>query len=178
MFGFSSASVFAINNFARRAIAVGSVASGIGLAIDAWFLLAYCNVTSTKFQVSVLFASVIRVESNGLTSSRQKMALDVYGKYLFFCISARIPALCMFTSALALMIFLLSVAWTAWPTAVLVMSFITGLLVSLQFIVYSVHCVVVFVAEGARTIRRGGLRCLTWLRPPPSEVREKHTLDR
>ena len=52
MFGFSSASAFTINTFAQRAIAVGSVASGIGLTIDAWFLLAYCNATPAKFQVS------------------------------------------------------------------------------------------------------------------------------
>ncbi|KAH0828139.1 hypothetical protein J3R83DRAFT_3827 [Lanmaoa asiatica] len=134
VFGFSSASFFTINTFARRAIAVGSVASGIGLTIDAWFLLVYCNATPAKFK---------------------KMALDVYGKYLFFCISARIPALCMFTSAFALMTFLLSVAWAAWPTAVLVMSFMAGLLVSLQFIVYGIHCAAVFIAEVTRSIRRG-----------------------
>jgi hypothetical protein len=158
VFGFSSGSAFTISNFARKAIALGSVASGIGLTIDAWFLLAYCNATPVKFQ---------------------RLATDVYGKYLFFCISARIPALCMFTSAFALMIFLLSVAWTAWPTAVLVMSFVAGVLFSLQFIVYGVHCVVVLIAEVTRSIRRGILRCLTWIRPPPPDVREnlKHALE-
>jgi len=156
VFGFSSGSTFTISNFARGTIAIGSVASGIGLTIDAWFLLAYCNTTPAKFQ---------------------KMAVDLYGKYLFFCISARIPALCMFTSAFALMIFLLSVAWTAWPTAVLVMSFVVGVLISLQFIVYGVHCVVVLVAQVTRSVRRGILRCLTWIRPPPPDVREKNTPD-
>lgn len=106
------------------------------------------------------------------------MALDVYGKYLFFCISARIPALCMFTSAFALMTFLLSVVWTAWPTAVLVVSFMAGVLVSLQFIVYGVHCAVVFVAQVARTVGRGILRCLAWIRPPPPVEREKDTTDK
>ncbi|KAG9309315.1 hypothetical protein JVU11DRAFT_10803 [Chiua virens] len=155
VFGFSSASAFMISKFATRAIAVASVASGIGLTIDAWFLLAYCNITSTKFQ---------------------KMAMDVYGTYLFFCISARIPALCMFTSACALMIFMLSVAWSAWPTAVLVMSFMAGVLVSLQFIVYGIHCAVVFTADVIRHIRKGLLRCLAWTRPLPPDVREKPTL--
>ena len=176
MFGFSSGSAFAITNFARRAIAVGSVASGIGLAIDAWFLLAYCNTTPAKFQVSPLLST----QPYGTTWPYilcQRLALDVYGKYLFFCISARIPALCMFTSAFALMTFLLSVAWTAWPTAVLVMSFMAGVLFSLQFIVYGVHCLVVLITEVTRSIRRGILRCLTWIRPPPPDVREKHTLE-
>ncbi|KAF8554755.1 hypothetical protein OG21DRAFT_1508501 [Imleria badia] len=157
VFGFSSAATFTVTNFARKAIAVGSVASGIGLSIDAWFLLVYCNAPPAKFQ---------------------KLATDVYGKYLFFCISARIPALCLFTSAFALMTFLLSVAWTAWPTAVLVMSFMAGVLVSLQFIVYGMHCVVVFIAEVIRSIRRGIWRFVAWIRPPPPDVQEKHTLER
>ncbi|KAF8444996.1 hypothetical protein L210DRAFT_3531682 [Boletus edulis BED1] len=157
VFGFSSAAPFQITNLAKRAIAVGSIASGIGLAIDAWFLLVYCNATPAKFQ---------------------KMALDVYGKYLFFCVSARIPALCMFTSACALMTFMLSVAWTAWPSAVLFMSFIAGVLISLQFIVYGLHCIVVFIAEVARSIRRGIFRCLAWIRPPPPENQEKHALEK
>ena len=64
MFGFSSASTFVITDFARRAIAVGSVASGIGLSIDAWFLLVYCNAPSAKFQVSPPFS----MQLCGLTS--------------------------------------------------------------------------------------------------------------
>lgn len=80
----------------------------------------------------------------------------------------------MLTSAFALMTFLLSVAWSAWPTAVLVMSFMAGVLVSLQFIVYGMHCAVVLIAEVARSIRRGILRCIARIRPPPPDVREKH----
>lgn len=174
MFGFSSASAFLITHFARRAIAVGSVASGLGLTITAWFLLLYSNATSPKFQVGVLlFCSAHRTTQADVLF--QRMAMDVYGTYMFFCISARIPALCMFTSAFALMTFLLSVAWTAWPTAVLVMSFMAGVLISLQFIVYGVHCVVVLIAEITRNIRRGVLRFLACIRPPPPDVREKPT---
>ena len=84
----------------------------------------------------------------------------------------------MFTSALALMIFLLSVAWSAWPTAVPVMSFLAGTLVSLQFIVYGMHCVVVFIIDVIRIVRRRILRCLAWIRPPPPDKREKDTVER
>ena len=63
MFGFSSSTTFTVTNFARGAIAVGSVASGIGLTIDAWFLLAYCNTTPAKFQVSPLFSS-LKIRNN------------------------------------------------------------------------------------------------------------------
>jgi hypothetical protein len=62
----------------------------------------------------------------------QKLARDFYGKYRFFCISA----VCTFASACVSMAFLLSVAWSAWPTAALVMCFIVGFLISLQFILY------------------------------------------
>ncbi|KAF8838514.1 hypothetical protein BDN67DRAFT_933660 [Paxillus ammoniavirescens] len=153
VFGFSSGSLFTVDSVAKRAIAMGSIASGIGLSIDAWFLLAYSGADSAKFQ---------------------KLALDIYGKYLFFCISARLPALCMFASAFALMTFLLAVAWSAWPNAVLVMSFVAGMLISLQFIVYGLHCVVVFIVEVVKGIRRGLLRCYEWMRPPPPAVVEKH----
>ncbi|KIJ04572.1 hypothetical protein PAXINDRAFT_141860 [Paxillus involutus ATCC 200175] len=153
VFGFSSGSLFTVDSVAKRAIAMASIASGIGLSIDAWFLLVYSGADSTRFQ---------------------KMALDVYGKYLFFCISARLPALCMFASAFALMTFLLAVAWSAWPNAVLVMSFVAGMLISLQFIVYGLHCVVVFIVEVVKGIRRGFFRCHEWMRPPPPVVVEKH----
>ena len=75
------------------------------------------------------------------------------------------------------MTFLLSVAWTAWPTAVLVMSFMAGVLVSLQFIVYGMHCIVVFIAEVTRSVRRGFLRFVAWIRPPSPDVSGKHTLE-
>ncbi|KIK41245.1 hypothetical protein CY34DRAFT_68801, partial [Suillus luteus UH-Slu-Lm8-n1] len=126
VFGFSSSSLFSVNTFAQSAIALGSVASGIGLAIDGWFLLVYSGANAKKFQ---------------------KLARDLYGKYLFFCISSRLPAVCMFVSACALMAFLLSVAWSAWPTAVLVMCFIAGFLISLQFIIYGLHCAVICMVE-------------------------------
>ncbi|KIK37333.1 hypothetical protein CY34DRAFT_92923, partial [Suillus luteus UH-Slu-Lm8-n1] len=77
MFGFSSSSLFSVNAFAQSAIALGSVASGIGFAIDGWFLLVYSGANAKKFQ---------------------KLARDLYGKYPFFCISSRLPAVCMFAS--------------------------------------------------------------------------------
>ncbi|KIJ60037.1 hypothetical protein HYDPIDRAFT_117720 [Hydnomerulius pinastri MD-312] len=72
------------------------------------------------------------------------------------------------------MAFLLSVAWSAWPTAVLVMSFMAGTLISLQFIVYGVHCIVVLIVEVLRGIRRSVLRCFAWIRAAPPAVLEKH----
>jgi hypothetical protein len=67
VFGFSSGSAFTISNFAREAIALVNVTSGIGLTVDAWFLLAYCNAIPVKFQVSPLFLPS-DMEPRGLTS--------------------------------------------------------------------------------------------------------------
>ncbi|KAG2101341.1 uncharacterized protein F5147DRAFT_709205 [Suillus discolor] len=139
VFGFSSSSLFPVNSFAQGSIALGSVASGIGIAIDGWFLLVYSGANAKRFQ---------------------KFARDVYGKYLFFCISSRLPAVCMFVSACALMAFLLAVAWSAWPTAVLAMCFIAGVLISLQFIIYGLHCAVICMGEIFRRTRRVSMLCV------------------
>lgn len=66
----------------------------------------------------------------------------MYNSYFFFCLQCRLPTVCMFLSALALMAFLFAAAWTAWPTAVLVMSFVAGLLFTSQFLVFGVHTLV------------------------------------
>ncbi len=63
----------------------------------------------------------------------------MYNSYFFFCLVCRLPTVCMFVSALALMGFLFAVAWTAWPTAVLVMSFVAGFLLTSQFLVFGIH---------------------------------------
>ncbi|KAG1806104.1 uncharacterized protein BJ212DRAFT_1389562 [Suillus subaureus] len=154
VFGFSSSSLFSVNTFARSSIALGSVASGIGIAIDGWFLLVYSGANAKKFQ---------------------KFARDVYGKYLFFCISSRLPAVCMFVSACALMAFLLSVAWSAWPTAVLVMCFIAGGLISLQFIIYGLHCMVICMTEILRRARGGLMWCV---RRPSNNVLEHNVSEK
>ena len=67
------------------------------------------------------------------------------------------------------MVFLFTVAWEAWPTAVLVMSFVAGILVSLQYLVFGVHRFVNMVLWTARSVWRAllslGRRPQT---PPPA----------
>jgi len=50
-----------------------------------------------------------------------------------------LPLVALVVAVLALVGFLCAIAWTAWPAAVLVMCVFTGVLVSLQFIVYGFH---------------------------------------
>jgi hypothetical protein len=48
----------------------------------------------------------------------------------------------MTVSACSLMLFLFRVAWATWKTATLVISFLAGVIVSLQYLVYGVHAIV------------------------------------
>ncbi|KXN87176.1 hypothetical protein AN958_09102 [Leucoagaricus sp. SymC.cos] len=118
VFAISPDSLFRIQPFALSAIAASSMASGLGMAIDAWFLLRYNWIDIKTF--------IYRAQ-------------DVYGSYFFFALSSRIPAMCMFASAIALMAFLGFVAFGVWPQGVLVVCFFVGLIMTLQFLVFGVH---------------------------------------
>jgi len=65
--------------------------------------------------------------------------LDLYGSYVFFALSSRLPLVALVVSVVALVVFLGAMAWAAWPAAVLVMWALAGLLVGLQFVVYGCH---------------------------------------
>ncbi|KAJ7577011.1 hypothetical protein C8J56DRAFT_972115 [Mycena floridula] len=128
VFSISPGSIFQVDSSARAAIATSSVASGLGIATDAWFLLRYwCDLESF------------------LTRAK-----DVYGTYFFFALSARVPSICMFISAVSLMGFLALVAFQAWPMGVLVICFFIGLLMTLQFLVFGVHFIGSKMVAGGR----------------------------
>ncbi|KAI0640328.1 hypothetical protein C8Q77DRAFT_1086012 [Trametes polyzona] len=133
VFGFAPDAMFAVDGFSRSVVAIGAIAAGIGLVSDAWFLVLYSSANAVKFQ---------------------RLAKDVYNSYFFFCLTCRLPIMCMFVSALALMLFMLGVAWTAWPTAVLVMSFVAGVLLTSQFLVFGIHRAVNFTVWTVRVAWR------------------------
>ena len=64
----------------------------------------------------------------------------------------------MALSTVSLMSFLLAVAWTAWPTAVLVMSFVAGFLLTSQFVVFGIHRLINFVVWTVRVAWRAVVR--------------------
>ncbi|KAH9958944.1 hypothetical protein BC827DRAFT_532162 [Russula dissimulans] len=107
VFGFSPGNLFAVDSFAKRSLIISSIAAAIGLFIDAWFIFAYSGADVRKFQT---------------------LAVDIYGSYFFFSLSSRLPLLALFIAILALVGFLGAIAWTAWPTAVIVMCVLTGTL--------------------------------------------------
>ncbi|PPR06114.1 hypothetical protein CVT24_004214 [Panaeolus cyanescens] len=133
VFSISSDSTFEVDNYARSAIAASSVASGLGIACDAWFLLRYNWIDLQTFK---------------------ERAKDVFGSYFFFSLSARTPALCMFISAVSLMGFLGIVSFRAWPQGVTVVFFVVGIIMSLQFFAYGAHWAASTMAHGGRAVVR------------------------
>jgi CBS domain containing-hemolysin-like protein len=67
------------------------------------------------------------------------------------------------------MLFLAIVAWSAWPTAVIVGCFIVGLLMGLQWLVFSV----LWVVKTARKLFRFLVR-ITMREKEQAELDEKH----
>lgn len=54
VFGLSSGTLFQVDGLARRCVAFGSIASGLGIISDAWFLVAYSGANAAKFEVIYL----------------------------------------------------------------------------------------------------------------------------
>ncbi len=82
----------------------------------------------------------------------------MYNTYFFFALTCRLPILCMALSTVSLMAFLLAVAWTAWPTAVLVMSFVAGFLLTSQFVIFGLHRLINLVVWTVRVAWRAVVR--------------------
>ena len=142
VFGFSPGSLFNVDSVAKRSLIISSIAAAIGLFVDVWFIFAYSGADVRKFQVSPrspLHLTYKWYGAHALVLRTQTLAMDIYGSYFFFALSSRLPLVALFVSVLALVGSLCAIAWTAWPAAVLVMCVLTGVLVSLQFIVYGFH---------------------------------------
>ncbi|KAF7791086.1 hypothetical protein EIP86_002047 [Pleurotus ostreatoroseus] len=135
VFGYSSSdTVFEIDSLALRSVLFGSIVGATGLVVDIWFLVLFGGADPEKFE---------------------RVSRDVYGSHFFFCLKCRFPTLCLFLSVCALMLFLLAVAWTAWPTAVLVLCCLAGTLLTLQYLVFGFHRAVNFGIWLAQRAWRG-----------------------
>ena len=64
----------------------------------------------------------------------------------------------MFISAFCLMSFLALVAFDAWPHGVIAVSFLVGVVMSLQFLVFGAHWCATRVVEGGMAGGRGVVR--------------------
>ena len=66
----------------------------------------------------------------------------------------------MFISASCLMAFLGLVAFDAWPYGVMAVSFLVGVVMSLQFLVFGAHWCATRVVEGSMASGRGVVRVM------------------
>lgn len=89
---------------------------------------------------------------------RQTNALDVYGTYLSFSLTSKVPLVCVFLSAACMMFFLTIVAASIWPQAAIVLCALAGMICTLQYLIYGVHSVLCFLGRVGRGIRKATLR--------------------
>ncbi|KAJ7693412.1 hypothetical protein B0H17DRAFT_501525 [Mycena rosella] len=124
-------SLFAINSFARSAVAASSMASGLGLLCAAWFLVRYASVDVPTF----------------VARAADIMSADT-PSFFYFALSSRVPALLMLASATSLMLLLAFVAFRASPITALVACLLVGVLVGSQFLV----CGILWVAQSVKEL--------------------------
>ncbi|KIM36066.1 hypothetical protein M413DRAFT_46337, partial [Hebeloma cylindrosporum] len=94
MFAINPDSIFKVDSYACTAVAISSAACGLGIACNIWFLLRYSWVDLGTF----------------IYRSR-----DIYGSFVFFSMSSRMPTFCTLISSMSLMSFLGLVAYDARP---------------------------------------------------------------
>ncbi|THU85448.1 hypothetical protein K435DRAFT_843269 [Dendrothele bispora CBS 962.96] len=139
VFAIGSDAIIQVNKYAISFVAASSVFTGLGIVCNAWFFLRYAWCDLDTF----------------LVRSR-----DIYSTHIFFSISARIPALCLFLSSLTLLGFLALTAYAAWPTGVIVVCFLVGVVMGLQFVVRGVEVVGRLIGKGVRWIGKGAMKAV------------------
>jgi len=135
VFGLAPGSIFPVDGFARRIVALGAISSGLGLLHNSALLLSYGNIDGERFRT---------------------IAQDADGTYFSFCLRCRVPAACLLVSAMCLTVFLLTVAWSEWPDAVLALSFLSGVLFSLQYLVNGCSRISIRLRGGQRVVQSAG----------------------
>ena len=90
-----------------------------------------------------------------LTVSPKVQARDTFDGYFFFCLCCRLPTFFMLISSIALLAFMFFVSFQVWPQAVLVVSFLAGILVTLQYLLFGAHRIVLGIRWIFRRIGAG-----------------------
>ena len=144
--------VFHADSYACTAVAISSAACGLGIACDVWFLLRYIWVDLKTFMVRSTFLTPTPQSHIVASQSRSH---DVYGSYVFFSLSSRVPTFCTLISSISLLLFVGLVAYDARPLGVVVIGVLVILVMMLQFIVYGTHYCATFALRvwRARAVR-------------------------
>jgi hypothetical protein len=66
----------------------------------------------------------------------------MYGLYVFFSLSSRIPTFCMLLSSISLMAVLGLIAYDRWSAGVLAIAVFVVFVMMLEFVVYGMHRIV------------------------------------
>ncbi|KAJ7918140.1 hypothetical protein B0H13DRAFT_301243 [Mycena leptocephala] len=114
LFTIDSQSLFQVDVLEKKAVAASSVGTGLGLLCDLWFYGRYYRLQPGVF----------------LSCARD----TVYGSYIFFSLSARLPSLGALISLLALVTFVGSVAYRTLAAFVIVLAILFSGVMGLQFI--------------------------------------------
>jgi len=154
VFGFAPDVIFAVDSAAKRAVAISGINAAIGLVLNFWYQFLYNGATPAKFQVQ---------------------ARDTFGTYFFFCLCCRLPTFFMLVSSIALLAFMFFVSFQVWPQAVLVVSFIAGILVTLQYLLFGAHRIVLGIRWVFKRIGAGCSRLFS--RRREAEPTEKENDD-
>jgi len=150
VFGFAPDVIFSVDSAAKRAVAISGVSAGIGLVLNFWYQFLYNGATAAKFRVQ---------------------ARDTFRTYFFFCLCCRLPTFFMLISSIALLAFMFFVSYNVWPQAVLVISFLAGVLITLQYLLFGAHRIVLGIRWVLKRI--GAVFVRLFSRTEEAEVAEK-----
>lgn len=84
--------------------------------------------------------------------------MDIYGSYVTFALTSRLPAGFSILTVASLAFFIGGLAYHASPAATFVLCILAGMLLTLQYLIYGIHSVLLFIARVFKTIRNGVLR--------------------
>jgi hypothetical protein len=151
VFGFSNNSIFRLADdaVAAQIVALGSLASVLGLCSTLWMIIRYAFLGSRKFRHA---------------------ALDIYGTYAFFCISCRLPAILMGLSTLSLTGFIVRVSWAVWPSATIGLCASVCGVALLQYIILGAHAGFKLMLRFCAMIRKSTLHFVARVRMDGSLV--------
>ncbi|KAJ7226906.1 hypothetical protein GGX14DRAFT_693037 [Mycena pura] len=130
LFTIDSQSLFEVDEFAQKAIAASTVATGLGILCDAWFLVRFLHLRRWDFI---------------------NRARGIYGSDLLFCLSAKLPSLTALVSLGSLMAFGGHIACNVLPPVLVVMMglVLLALVMGVGYLVNGVTVLGSFISGGA-----------------------------
>ncbi|KAJ7216425.1 hypothetical protein GGX14DRAFT_696272 [Mycena pura] len=129
LFTIDAQSVFEVDEFAQKAIATSTAATGLGILCHAWFLAQFCRLARSDFI---------------------NRARSIYGSDLLFSLSAKLPWLTALVSLASLMAFGGRIACNVLPMLAIALGLILlALVIGIGYLVNGVTILGSFISRGA-----------------------------